>query len=244
MRRKRFFVANLRVLRQAFAMIDTVLSRLPFEFAGQAFEVVGGKALYWPAQNALIVADLHLEKASWFASAGQMLPPYDSMATLQALAVLIDVVQPRQLWCLGDNFHDPDGVDRLEPAARALLAQLTAQIDWRWIIGNHDPALGGNIGGIIVEEAQVAGLILRHRADPDEAKPELSGHFHPKYRGKSRSRAVSRTCFVMSDTRLILPAFGVFTGGLSADHPEILGVVGFNAHALVATQGRLLRFKL
>jgi uncharacterized protein len=225
-------------------MINAQPPRLPLDFAGQSFEVVGGKALYWPAQNALIVADLHLEKASWFAVRGQMLPPYDSLATLQALAALIEVTKARQLWCLGDNFHDSGGVERLEPAARALLAELTAQLDWRWITGNHDPALGGNIGGSVIEEAEVSGLILRHRAYPNETRPELSGHYHPKYRGQSRGRGVSRTCFVMSHTRLILPAFGALTGGLVADHPEIMGVVGAPAHALVPTQGRLLRFRL
>jgi uncharacterized protein len=225
-------------------MTDPTPPRLPLTFGGQVFEVVGGKALYWPAQNALIVADLHLEKASWFAVRGQMLPPYDSLATLQALAALIEATRATTLWCLGDNFHDSGGVQRLEPAARALLGALTAHLDWRWIIGNHDPMLGGGIGGSVVEEAEVSGVILRHRAEPGEIKPELSGHFHPKYRGQSRGRGVSRACFVMSDTRLILPAFGSLTGGLFADHTEIMDVVGSAAHALVATQGRLLRFKL
>lgn len=240
----RFFVAIARVLRQAVGMSDAPPPRLPFTFAGHAFDVVGGKALYWPEQRVLFVADLHLEKASWFAVRGQMLPPYDSLATLQGLAALIEATQARQLWCLGDNFHDSGGVARLEPAAKALLAALTARLDWRWIIGNHDPALEGDIGGTVLNEAEVGGLILRHRAVPNEMRAELSGHFHPKYRGKSRSRAVSRACFVMSETRLILPAFGALTGGLAADHTEITDVVGPVAEALVPTQGRLLRFKL
>jgi uncharacterized protein len=225
-------------------MTNPAPPRLPLNFAGQAFAVVGGKALYWPAQNALIVADLHLEKASWFAVRGQMLPPYDSLATLQALTTLIEATQARQLWCLGDNFHDSGGAQRLEPAARHLLSTLTERLDWRWIIGNHDPALTDDIGGTVIDEAEVSGLILRHRALPGEIRPELSGHFHPKYHGQSRNRRVSRACFVMSATRLILPAFGSLTGGLAADHTEITGVVGVAATALVATQGRLLRFKL
>jgi uncharacterized protein len=237
-------VANLLVLRQAVGMINPAPLRLPFSFAGQAFAVVGGKALYWPAQNALIVADLHLEKASWFAARGQMLPPYDSLATLQSIAALVEATQARQLWCLGDNFHDSGGAKRLEPASRRLLTALAEQLDWRWIIGNHDPALDGDIGGTVVEEAEVSGLILRHRALPGETRPELSGHFHPKYHGQSRNRKVSRACFVLSATRLILPAFGSLTGGLAADHTEIMDVVGPAATALVATQGRLLRFKL
>ncbi|MEK6637961.1 MAG: ligase-associated DNA damage response endonuclease PdeM [Pseudomonadota bacterium] len=225
-------------------MIAAHPPRLPFSFAGNAFEVVGSKALYWSAQNALVVADLHLEKASWFAVRGQMLPPYDSLATLQSLAGLINATQARALWCLGDNFHDSGGVERLEPTARRLLGALTAQLDWHWIVGNHDPALGSTIGGTVVDEAEVNGLILRHRAHPDETRAELSGHFHPKYRGRNRSRAVSRACFVISETRLILPAFGALAGGLSADHTEVISMVGPAAEALVPTQGRLLRFKL
>jgi DNA ligase-associated metallophosphoesterase len=225
-------------------MNDSAPPGLPLLFAGERFEVVGGKALYWPAQKALIVADLHLEKASWFAKHGQMLPPYDSLATIEAVAALVERTGARQLWCLGDNFHDSAGVKRLQPAARALLATLTARLDWHWIVGNHDPALGGDIGGTVMEEAELCGLILRHRADPGEGRAELSGHFHPKYHGKSRSRTVSRACFVMGETRLILPAFGAFTGGLAADHIDITHVAGAAAEALVPTQGRLLRFKL
>jgi uncharacterized protein len=217
---------------------------LPFAFAGHSFSVIGGTALYWPLHNALIVADLHLEKASWYAVHGQMLPPYDSLATLQALTVLIQTTQARRIWCLGDNFHDGGGPQRLPLEARTLLATLTARLDWHWITGNHDPTLGDAIGGTIVEGAEISGLVLRHRACPSETRPELSGHFHPKYRGQSRSHRVSRACFVMSETRLILPAFGALTGGLVADHTEIMDVVGSAAEALVPTQGRLLRFKL
>ena len=241
-----FFLEFKRVVRQAedmSALSPTAL--LPrFGFGGHEFEVVGKTALYWPAQAALIVADLHLEKASWFATRGQMLPPYDSLATLQRLSALVTLTGAQQIWCLGDNFHDDDATNRLEPAAHALLAALTAALDWRWIVGNHDSGLGGDIGGSIIDEAEVAGLILRHRACPNEMRPELSGHFHPKFHGQSRGRRLSRPCFVMSQTRLILPAFGAFTGGLAADHPEIIAAVGPGAEALVPTAKRLLRFAL
>jgi uncharacterized protein len=225
-------------------MTDLNLPRPSLTFAGQVFEAVGGNALYWPAQNALVVADLHLEKASWFAKRGQMLPPYDSVATLQKLSCLVVATGARAVWCLGDNFHDDGGVARLEPTARRLLTSLTTSLAWHWIIGNHDPALEGDIGGTIVEEAEIDGLILRHRADPNDIKPELSGHFHPKYRGQSRGRGVSRPCFIISDTKLILPAFGAFTGGLMADHPEIMAAAGTNAEALVPVKSRMLRFRL
>ena len=61
-----------------------------FSFAGHPFAAFAQGALFMPARRALIVADLHLEKASWFARAGQMLPPYDSRATLAELTALVD----------------------------------------------------------------------------------------------------------------------------------------------------------
>ncbi len=217
---------------------------LPLVFGGHDFRVVGRTALYWPARGALIVADLHLEKASWFAKRGQMLPPYDSLATLERLAQLIDQSGAREIWCLGDNFHDDAGTERLSGKAKALLAQLTAQSDWHWIIGNHDEHLPDDIGGRIKEEVEVDGLILRHRASITDQRPELSGHFHPKYRASARGHGVSRPCFVMSASKLIFPAFGAFTGGLAADHPEIMAAVGQRGEALIPTTTRLLRFAL
>ncbi len=215
----------------------------PLVFGGHEFLVAGGAALFWPHRRALIVADLHLEKASWFARSGQMLPPYDSLATLERLAALIAMTDARTIWCLGDNFHDDAGPERLDGAARALLARLTAAQEWRWITGNHDAALPASVGGTIMDEAEIDGLILRHRADPDDLRPELSGHFHPKHRAAARGRAVSRPCFVRSDTKLILPAFGSLTGGLAADHPEISAAAG-QAEALVPAGGKLLCFPL
>lgn len=215
-----------------------------FAFGGHDFSVIGRTALFWPARGALLFADLHLEKASWFAARGQMLPPYDSLATLRAVAALIADTDAREIWCLGDNFHDEDGATRLGGAARALLDTLTARRDWHWITGNHDEHLPAGIGGTIHNEAEVDGLILRHRADPYDVRPELSGHFHPKHRASARGRSVSRPCFVASDSKLILPAFGALTGGLAADHPEILAAAGCGAAALVSTATRLLRFPL
>lgn len=217
---------------------------VPFSFADRTLCALPEGALFWPERQALIVADLHFEKASWFAAGGQMLPPYDSLATLKALTALVDRTQPRELWCLGDSFHDADGCDRLPDAARAALAALIGTLRWVWITGNHDAALAGDIGGEIVEEAEVDGLLLRHEAEPGETRPELSGHFHPKLRVQLRGRHVARRCFVATPAKLILPAFGALTGGLDAQHPEIIRAVGRGAEALVALEDRLLRFPL
>jgi len=121
---------------------------------------------------------------------------------------------------------------------------LTARLDWTWIVGNHDPGFADHCGGRIADEVELAGIILRHEAMRDDARPEISGHFHPKLRVNLKGRHVSRRCFVLSATKLIMPAFGTLTGGLDAHHPEILKSVGENAAALVPVSDRLLRFPL
>lgn len=217
---------------------------VPLSFAGHDFKALAEGALYWPARRALLVADLHFEKASWFAVRGQMLPPYDSIATLSDVTALVDRTDAQELWCLGDSFHDSAGCERLPEQARAMLTGLTARLDWRWITGNHDSKLLDHCGGTIEEEAVVDGLVLRHEAEPGETRPELSGHFHPKLRLRLRGRHVARRCFVATETKLILPAFGALTGGLDAHHPEIIRAVGSGAQALVALESKLLRFPI
>ena len=215
-----------------------------FSFSGHDLVALPQGALFWPARKALLVADLHFEKASWFARFGQMLPPYDSLATLADIEALVAVTGTRELWCLGDSFHDSEGCERLPAKARAKLEALTSALDWVWITGNHDAAFAGNCGGRVMQEAEVDGLVLRHEADPAEIRPELSGHFHPKFRITLRGRRVARRCFVATERKLILPAFGALTGGLDAWHPEIVRAVGPDAEALVPVADRLLRFPL
>jgi uncharacterized protein len=215
-----------------------------FSFCGHELMALPQGALFWPARRALLVADLHLEKASWFARFGQMLPPYDSIATLADLTALAVSTGAAEIWCLGDSFHDRHGCDRLPARARALLTALTGATRWTWITGNHDPGIADHCGGEIVEEADLDGVLLRHEAIPGESRPELSGHFHPKLRIHHRGRQVSRRCFVATERKLILPAFGALTGGLDAGHPEIVRAVGPKAEALVPVADKLLRFRL
>jgi DNA ligase-associated metallophosphoesterase len=217
---------------------------VPLSFAGETFFATASGALYWPRLKALLVADLHLEKASWFARLGQFLPPYDSHATLSALAADVERTGAARLYCLGDSFHDRFGCDRLPASARNLLTGLTARLDWVWIVGNHDPGFADHCGGRIEDELVAHGIVLRHEAERSEPRPEISGHYHPKLRLRLKGRHVARRCFVASATKLIMPAFGSLAGGLDAHHPAILGSVGGDATALVPVSDRLLRFPL
>lgn len=221
---------------------------VPLSFAGQDFTIVDRAGLYWPQRRALFVADLHFEKASWYAASGQMLPPYDSAATLDRLEAAIALCGATSLWCLGDNFHDSRGAQRLDARLAERLESLSRGIAVHWITGNHDSALDAGFGGEVIDEAALGGLALRHRAEGSPEShagvPELSGHFHPRLRVRLRGRLVSRPCFVRCSQRLILPAFGSLTGGMDAGDPAILKVMGDDPHAVVATESRALAFQL
>jgi DNA ligase-associated metallophosphoesterase len=221
---------------------------VPLSFAHHEFALTTGNpratALYWPAENALLVADLHLEKASWFAARGQLLPPYDSRETLERIALAQRQTGARRVYCLGDSFHDANGPARLEPHAAGMLAALVRVADWVWITGNHDATL--DLAGTVVEELSLGGIHLRHEARPGETAPELSGHYHPKLRLTVRGRAISRPCAVRSDNRMILPAFGALTGGMDAGDPVILSALQPAARidAVLPAAGKLVQYPL
>ncbi len=123
-----------------------------------------------------------------------------------------------------------EGAARLEPYAAGMLAALTRAVDWVWIVGNHDSELQGVSGGAIEAELEVGGMLLRHEALPGETRPELSGHFHPKFKLRARGRSISRPCAVIGSSpsgksRMILPAFGALTGGMNASDPAIVAAM-------------------
>jgi len=223
----------------------------PFPFAGHELALGTGRALYWPAERALLVADLHLEKASWFAQRGQMLPPYDSRDTLERLADAVRITDARRVITLGDNFHDDAGALRLDAHCTGMLEALTRALDWVWITGNHDEALPKGFGGTIVPELEVGGIKLRHEARAGETAPEMSGHYHPKLRVNVRNRHIARPCAVVGrdaggGERMILPAFGTLTGGMDAGAPEIRAALApaRRIEALMPARGQIARFPL
>jgi len=190
-------------------------------------------ALYWPEHGLLAVADLHLEKGSSFAARGVLLPPYDTAAALARLARLIAQYAPRCVVALGDSFHDSGGPARLTAEDRDNLQCLQRGRDWIWIAGNHDPEPAPGIGGVFHETLAIDGLSFRHL--PTGAVGEICGHLHPVARVAHRGRTVSRRCFATDKTRVVMPAFGTFTGGLNvrdAAFADLFGTLAFTAHML------------
>jgi DNA ligase-associated metallophosphoesterase len=189
--------------------------------------------LYWPEHGLLAVADLHLEKGSSYARRGIFLPPYDTAATLARLGALIARYAPRTVVALGDSFHDGGGPDRVRDDDRAALAGLQRGRDWIWIAGNHDPDPPAGVGGRCADMLAVGAIVFRHEPSP-RTTGEIAGHLHPVARVSQRGRAVSRRCFAANAERVVMPAFGAFTGGLNIRDRAFKALLGraFTAHML------------
>ena len=183
--------------------------------AGEAALCDPRGALLLPDLRLLVVSDLHLEKGSAFARRGQLLPPYDTGATLDLLAAVIADHRPRTVVSLGDSFHDGRGAERMpQPYRERLLAMMLGR-EWVWVAGNHDPHAPADLPGSVVEEVAVGRLRLRHETLPGAAAGEVAGHLHPGAVVVQRGRAVRRRCFATDGDRLIMPAFGAYTGMLN-----------------------------
>jgi len=202
--------------------------------AGVEFAADSAGALYWPEQRLLVVADLHLEKGSAFATRGVLLPPYDTAATLGRLALLMVCYAPRVVVALGDSFHDGRGAARLDDTDRASLHGLQRGRDWIWIAGNHDPEPAIGVGGQFLNTFSSGPITFRHEPVA-QSRGVIAGHLHPVARVSRRGRAVSRRCFAGDGDRLVMPAFGAYAGGLNVRDrafAEVFETLAFTAHML------------
>lgn len=191
-----------------------------FSLAGVALEARCSGALWWPERRVLVVSDLHLGKSERIArQGGAMLPPYETRDTLARLDSEIAATSPTCVICLGDSFDDLAAATALAGDVTDWLARLMAGRRWIWIAGNHDPAPMG-LGGTHLAELPLAPLTFRHIARPG-ASGEISGHYHPKASVRTRGRNISRACFLYDSDRVILPAFGTYTGGLRSSAPDL-----------------------
>jgi DNA ligase-associated metallophosphoesterase len=191
-------------------------------------------AAFWPAESTLIVSDLHFEKGSSFARRGQMLPPYDTLTTLARIADLFARHKPARIIALGDSFHDGEGPDRLPAPAREALAGFIARSEWIWIEGNHDPDVPAWLGGKTASEIAIGGLVFRHEPLAMGGAGEVAGHLHPCATVTRRGHSLRRRCFVSDGMRLVMPAFGAYTGGLNVRDAAFAALFGtsYLAYAL------------
>ncbi len=173
-------------------------------------------ALYVPDFGALLIADLHLEKGSSLARRGVHLPPYDTRESLRQLSAAIQTVKPQRLIFLGDSFHDGGARERIDQDDLAALRTITSDTETIWITGNHDPHPPTDIGGKIASELVLGPVVLRH--EPQSLRPglfEIAGHLHPAAAVEARGHRIRCRCFIADTRRMIMPAFGSYTGALN-----------------------------
>lgn len=214
----------------------------PITFAAERVLLDPAGVAVWPARRLMAVADLHLEKGSFFAARGQALPPYDSRATLERLWRAVRLYRPATLVCLGDSFHDRHGHARLGHEERARLAAIGALTSIVWVLGNHDPDPPADVPGTAHAEWREGAVIFRHEGGT--GTPEVCGHHHPKAWISSRAKVISRPCFVAGGARLMLPAFGAYTGGLDVRDPAIAGLFRRGARLFLLGREKLFSFTL
>lgn len=188
--------------------------------AGQSVRLLPAGLAFLPAENMLVVADLHFGKGMAYAAQGQMLPPYDSLDTIRRLRTSIEELQPSRVVLLGDSFHRQSLVAASIAVIAGELESLAAESEFIWVTGNHDPEPGPLPGLVCPEILLQSGLCLRHEPVPD-GRPEIIGHLHPAARLPTRAGSARRRCFVSGQHRLLLPAFGALTGTLPVSDPAI-----------------------
>ncbi|MFP7675342.1 ligase-associated DNA damage response endonuclease PdeM [Marivita sp. S0852] len=209
------------------------MNTLEFDFQSQTLVALPSGALFWPDRGLLCVSDLHLGKSARPARfGGAQLPPYETTETLTNLARDLDVTQAKSVMCLGDSFDSPSLQQALPEQDRFTLLALQAGVDWVWIEGNHDPGPVA-FGGRCMQQLAIGPLHFRHIAKGQATAGEVSGHYHPKATLSLRGRSLTRPCFVFDDTRLILPAYGTFTGGLHCHDPALTRLMSPTAHAIL-----------
>ncbi|MBN8873224.1 MAG: ligase-associated DNA damage response endonuclease PdeM [Rhodospirillales bacterium] len=216
----------------------------PIHFAGERLMLDPAGALFWPATGLLVVSDLHLEKGTAFARRGMLLPPWDTQATLDRLAHLLRRWQPRTVVTLGDSFHDAQGAARLPHAELRRLNAMTEAHRFIWVQGNHDPTPPAGVGGEWVEEFVTTPLVFRHQAIAAADPGEVVGHHHPKAAVPARGGSVCRPCFVVGDRRVMMPAFGAYTGGLDVRDRAIARLFPRGGRVFLLGKDRLFSFTL
>ena len=211
------------------------MTGLPFTLAGAQLTALGSGALWWEERSILCVSDLHLGKSERAARrGGAPLPPYETQDTLIRLENDINHTNAGTVICLGDSFDDTLAADALPEAERLWVSRLQAGRRWVWIEGNHDPGPIG-LGGGHLAELPLPPLTFRHIARPGKSG-EISGHYHPKVRVQTRLRTVSRPAFLFDSDRVILPAYGTYTGGLRSTDEALSTLMRKEARAIMTGQ--------
>ena len=195
--------------------------KVEIEFCGNIFWLYSDGACLHKKSKTLIVADLHLEKAV-SQSSTTLLPGYDTNETLILLEAALNRDKIQNCILLGDSFHNTNSAQSLAEPYKEKLQQLSKMRQFIWVLGNHDPLLPDFLPGKQCQSTYIDSIELRHQLEQNNDEKlvipkggQIIGHFHPKAKLRLRASNTSGKCFIFDKNRMIIPAFGVSTGGLN-----------------------------
>jgi DNA ligase-associated metallophosphoesterase len=184
--------------------------------AGVEVELLGARAMHWPARRELFVADLHWGKEATLQAHGMPVPSGSLDEDLARLLAVIVATDATTVTVLGDLIHHGRGV------TDAVIAQLesfraSTSVQLRLIVGNHDRSIAllpASLGLDIIREGLDQGPFrLAHHPEPVAGRYVLAGHQHPVVRLTGGGDTLRLPCFHLTRAVGVLPAFGSFTGG-------------------------------
>ena len=210
------------------------------EFYNHKLQINKEGILFWLEKEIAIVSDLHLEKGSSFASTGQFIPPYDSEETLKKLLNVIDNYKVKKVILLGDTFHDKDAFHRMSSKVRFLFEELIKNYEVIFILGNHDNKM--KIDSInFYQEYDVDNVRFIHEAVQENIN-QISGHYHPVASIKVSSKKITSKCLIHTNNHIILPSFGVFTGGMNINDPVLKPFISQDSNIYFLTKKSIYKF--
>lgn len=200
-------------------------SCIPITLAGVELWLLADKAIYYPEQRALLIADVHFGKAAAYRKLGQPVPHGTTQNNLQRLDALLKEYPCERLIFLGDFLHAPES---RAPSTLQALAQWRARhgtLDMTLVRGNHDKRAGDPPATLRIETVAEPLLLgpfaLQHEPHPHATHHVLAGHVHPVYHLQGRGRQRLRLpCYYLREHMSLLPAFGAFTGGYKVERTQ------------------------
>lgn len=220
-------------------LIEPSTGDVTIEVNGEMILLDACGAAFVKDHGALLFADLHFGKANAYARSRQFLPPYDTLDTLKRMAEAVARHKPEVVIALGDSFHDPQSAQSLSPREQDLLHALTRQTRFVWIAGNHDPQPPHWLSGDVAASLRLGNLVFRHMPHSAYEPGEIAGHLHPCAHVTKWGRNVRRRCFVSDGSRMVLPSFGAYTGGLDVSHVAIASLFAGRFHAYMLGHARV-----
>lgn len=182
------------------------------QILSQHFLLHPSRFIFWQEQKMLFIADVHLGKIAHFRKHGAAVPAHAAYQNLEALTEIVNELNPDTICFLGDLFHS--NLNNEWNDFKKWVAYINTEIIL--IEGNHDiipPKYYTEIGVPVLDNLQIGSFLLTHHPTESTDFFNFCGHVHPGIMVRGVGGQTFRLpCFFKTNSRMILPAFGNFTG--------------------------------